>query len=27
MGIGNIAGNGLELITYFKNRSEEIWKI
>ena len=27
MGIGNIAGNGLELITYFKNRSEDIWKI
>jgi len=26
MGIGNIAGNGLELITYFKNRSEDIWK-
>ena len=24
MGVGNIAGNGLELITYFKNRSEEI---
>lgn len=27
MGIGNIAGNGLELITYFKNRSEDIWTI
>jgi poly-gamma-glutamate synthase PgsB/CapB len=26
MGVGNIAGNGLELVTYFKNRSEEIWK-
>jgi poly-gamma-glutamate synthase PgsB/CapB len=26
MGIGNIAGNGLELVTYFKNRSEDIWK-
>ncbi|TFH41722.1 MAG: poly-gamma-glutamate synthase PgsB [Chrysiogenales bacterium] len=26
IGVGNIAGPGLELVTYFKNRSEPLWR-